>query len=314
LDVLQLTWSVSALQATKILDIFSESNLFARVSQSRAPGVRVHDLVVDYAIHLVREENEDGRWEECLLQACEGRMTRIRGSKDDLVYVWPWWTIKGLSGKYLAENLTRCMVRCSRDNEAIALLCDYRWIEFVNDDEERLPFQKQVDDLKLLHAHLSGENYSIPADSADSLEALHTGVELMMEGMQMCMTHCAHNREECSFQLFGRLRELRQRNAVVDRCLWSIEAYARRPWVRPGRGLLVSAGKNLKRKWATKIDVTYMVIFLPEGLRRSLGMAISFLPDRYCPVRPLDFLIFAGVPSAITSPPFTPASGPISTT
>ncbi len=51
------------------------------------------------------------------------------------------------------------------------------------------------------------------------------------------------------------------------------------------------------------------------GLRRSLGAAICLKPVRYCPVRLFGLAITSsGVPSATTSPPCTPAPGPMSTT
>src|SRR5690606_36674956 len=54
------------------------------------------------------------------------------------------------------------------------------------------------------------------------------------------------------------------------------------------------------------------LIFLPlvPG-RRSAGTAIPISPERYWPVRDFGLAITsAGVPWAITSPPWTPAAGP----
>ena len=49
--------------------------------------------------------------------------------------------------------------------------------------------------------------------------------------------------------------------------------------------------------------------------RRFLGTAISSAPERYCPVREAGFLrICSGEPSATTSPPCSPAPGPMSST
>ena len=51
----------------------------------------------------------------------------------------------------------------------------------------------------------------------------------------------------------------------------------------------------------------------PQSLR-LVGMSITFLPDKYWPVREADdFMIFWGDPNAITFPPSAPAPGPRST-
>ena len=56
-------------------------------------------------------------------------------------------------------------------------------------------------------------------------------------------------------------------------------------------------------------------IFFGFGLRRASGMAISRAPVRYWPVSERGAAITAsGAPSAITSPPWTPAAGPMSMT
>jgi len=41
--------------------------------------------------------------------------------------------------------------------------------------------------------------------------------------MHLCMLRSALKRAECSFQLFGSMRELRKKCGVVGRCFWSIE-------------------------------------------------------------------------------------------
>ncbi|MNJ23484.1 hypothetical protein D3C77_178720 [compost metagenome] len=51
------------------------------------------------------------------------------------------------------------------------------------------------------------------------------------------------------------------------------------------------------------------------GRRPSAGSSISRAPVRYWPVRELGLaMTSAGVPSAHTSPPWTPAAGPMSMT
>ena len=50
-----------------------------------------------------------------------------------------------------------------------------------------------------------------------------------------------------------------------------------------------------------------------SGLRRSGGSGMNFSPDKYFPVNDFDSLIICfGVPVATTSPPCSPARGPIS--
>ena len=56
------------------------------------------------------------------------------------------------------------------------------------------------------------------------------------------------------------------------------------------------------------------ISFVP-GLDLTSGTEISFFPDKYIPV--IEFLLFLiclGVPSAMISPPYEPAPGPISIT
>ena len=68
-------------------------------------------------------------------------------------------------------------------------------------------------------------------------------------------------------------------------------------------------------------DISFRLFFLallisikfPLPSRRTVGTSIFFLPDKYAPV--IDFLFFItsfGVPTATTSPPCSPAFGPIS--
>ena len=52
----------------------------------------------------------------------------------------------------------------------------------------------------------------------------------------------------------------------------------------------------------------------PEGFLRSSGTGILILPDKYAPVMEfLFFMISRALPTATTSPPCSPAPGPIST-
>ena len=52
----------------------------------------------------------------------------------------------------------------------------------------------------------------------------------------------------------------------------------------------------------------------PVGLRRCAGTAIFRAPERNCPVREFGLrMISSAVPQATTSPPCTPAPGPMST-
>ena len=59
-----------------------------------------------------------------------------------------------------------------------------------------------------------------------------------------------------------------------------------------------------------------MRIVLPfSGARRLVGSGICRVPERYCPVRLLGLArMSSGVPLAMTSPPWMPAPGPMSTT
>ncbi len=60
--------------------------------------------------------------------------------------------------------------------------------------------------------------------------------------------------------------------------------------------------------------MTRSTFFLEIG-RRSCGTAISRAPERYWPVRLRgSAMMSAAVPWAITSPPWTPAAGPMSMT
>ena len=56
-------------------------------------------------------------------------------------------------------------------------------------------------------------------------------------------------------------------------------------------------------------------LYLLPGQTLFLGILISFLPEIYIPVMEFSlFSILLGVPSAIISPPYDPAPGPISIT
>ena len=61
-------------------------------------------------------------------------------------------------------------------------------------------------------------------------------------------------------------------------------------------------------------DTPFSSTNLPLPLRRVSGIGMTFLPDKYCPVMEFgEFLTSSGVPFAMTSPPWIPAPGPIST-
>ena len=57
----------------------------------------------------------------------------------------------------------------------------------------------------------------------------------------------------------------------------------------------------------------FLTVSHPVGFLRSAGTSIFFLPLKYAPVMEFShFIISSAVPSAMTYPPFSPASGPIS--
>ena len=100
----------------------------------------------------------------------------------------------------------------------------------------------------------------------------------------------------------------------------NFEEAAKRLYACSGRIVVCGMGKSGligKKIAATFASIGQPSIFMhpSEAIHGDLGMLMRFLPERYWPVSDCDdFLICAGVPSATTMPPCTPAPGPMSTT
>lgn len=84
-----------------------------------------------------------------------------------------------------------------------------------------------------------------------------TGVELISDAGRLSTEYIATNPRELAFQMHGRLCEHAELNKVVDRMLWSVGMYAKRPWLKPGEDVLKAASGTLVLGTSSSMSIVY---------------------------------------------------------
>lgn len=245
--VIERLWGVTDVQSGLLM--FSRNSLVSEVREEGKGIIEVcaHDLVLDISVRMA--ENQDGmkKWHAKLLDAYQmsrsgSGSTGDRGSDK----VNEWWNL-AKNDKYMVENIVRHLLGAGRVTDALLLLTDYRWVELMNEDKERLPFQKTIADLQLLLVYLK---------KTETDGKIVRDMDLVVSAMKLCLIpHCMRNRDECTFQLYGRLRDVSSESGVVERLVYTIERYGQRPWARAGQGVLASAKGRLRRVIEVESDI-----------------------------------------------------------
>lgn len=243
LSVIAKLWGVTSAVAQEGVMMFARNSLVSLVwTNGEVSGMQMHDLVHDISVDMAESDGGSVVWHRKLLDAYGlSANTPSDGGHSDRNGVSGWWDL-AIYDKYMSDNLVRHMLDAGRIPEALQLLTDYRWVERMNEDQERPPFQKVIGELQLLVMHL--EKY----ERTETGRRLVYDISVIVRTMELCVTlKCMGNRDECTFQLYGRLCGVQSGSGVVERIVWGIEVHGRRPWARAGSGVLTSGKSPLKR-------------------------------------------------------------------
>lgn len=84
----------------------------------------------------------------------------------------------------MTENVVRHQLGAERATEVLKLLTDYRWVERMNEDKERAPFQKKLVELHLSRSHLEEEEKLLMGKRAVR------DIEVVVRTMEPGTPHC----------------------------------------------------------------------------------------------------------------------------
>lgn len=253
LTSLNSLWNLPQKEAKLAMDLLIETNIASAAADEEItdPGLKIHDLVHDFAMRMTEENGEVQVWHAQLVDEYYSPP-----ELPDSVAPWK----KLADERYMAENIVWHMLGAGRSAEALQLLTDFSWIQHVNQDEKRLPFHKIMSDLRMLRDFINRNG----CDEQKSSVVQDIGI--LVETMEKCLLpFCMNNRGECPFQLYGRLSSLRSDSSVIRRVMWGIEQHSARPWIRAGAGVLSSVDSELKRLLGTQMNIRCM----EKGLERD---------------------------------------------
>lgn len=186
----------------------------------------------------------------------------------------PFWTL--VSNKvdtsarsYCVQNITRLMTEAGPvfAHRLLSLISDYRWIRV------RVALSKGGNDMSVL---VDDVQVFLQGFQTEMDEEVLRGTQLILDAFHLSMPFVASNPRELAYQLQGRLNEHAGRNGVVDRLLWSVEKYAKKPWLKPGRGFLEAAGGTVVLN-ASLAKALHCVAVLPSGEDVVIGGLDGYL-------------------------------------
>ncbi len=242
ITVLKRLWKVPENVSRKILGRLSSLSLVRRIVQKKVVFVQIHDLVHDYCQELARKHNTLLRWNKNVVN---GYMESSAESSNDEASpaeeLQEWWV--NTNDCYIVDNIVHHMVGANLMYETFELLSDYRWILRTFQEYERTSLEPVVRDLKLALKSLKQSNLQ-----KDAKKLLKKEAEFLLEAINLCVFEDPERIPEYAFQLFGRLLGSRSPLGIISRLVWSINAYAPRPWVRPVPGCLTRAGGRVRKE------------------------------------------------------------------
>lgn len=250
LHILSAVWGVTIDQAQLVVDLLCFRNLIYRLDSNNdepSASYKMHDMIHACAVHNAENSRSVSSWHQKLLSTSRQRFSsRGAPAKDDDAQFWVDNNV--MSDTYMLNNIVYHLTLAQEITTAIEVLLDYQRIETLNFDKTHTPFHQLLNDASTISAFIKRRDKRFRISSGEcSLAAVENDVEYLIEVLKMIMPACASNRNECVYQLHGRLCTPNGETGLFDWCLHSVEKYAQRPWCRPMEGMLDSPDQSLKR-------------------------------------------------------------------
>lgn len=261
-DIVALLWGIHPEQAEVVMNNLCGSSILSAVPsiEGDSSTYHIHDHIHDFGTALAERMGTVAMWHRKLVSSLASLLP-IQPMNEEYADVRAWWSEEFVKDSYVKENLIRHLTLGGELHEAIGLLVDYRWIQRLNADNKSIPFQRLLADSKLVYAFVKEKEDTAKVLSGDgTVKGLLIDLEYFIETLEMIMPACTANRDECPFQLHGRLCTPNAETGLFDWCLQSIEKYASCPWARPMEGMLHKPGPSLKRVLRSKGFVNAMVL------------------------------------------------------
>lgn len=254
LDVVTSMWGIDPEQAKVVITMLCDSNLLlsgVSITEEGDSTYRIHNLIHEFGSAVAERKGTVSFWHRKLMSSYASRlpiraMNRADGGPRG------WWNDEFMKNSYMKDNVIHHLTLGGEMSEALRLLVDYRWIQKLNSDKRNVPFHQLLADAKCVYSFLRGKEKGVEVVSGDgSVRGILSDLAYFIETLELIMPQCATSRDECAFQLHGRLCIPSGETSLFDICLQGIEKFACHTWCRPMEGMLARPEQSLKRVFHT---------------------------------------------------------------
>lgn len=200
---------------------------FQEIDGIDVKGIRIHDLLHDYAINEAQRENELQLWHSRLLEGFEleygDAIKKCEGCRS-------WWTESISDDHYFHRNVIRHLIGSSDVEEAITLATRPEWISRQLQTNGRIWMQR---DFELLKSTMNAAN-PVP----DDLEDIVDGLSIVLNSIQLGLRAIIANPPEIFFQISSRLMQSKVTSAFLRRVVDYIVATTPAPRLIPRNACL----------------------------------------------------------------------------
>lgn len=279
LSVLKRLWK---LQDDKSAEIVLKCMIGVGVAQAeyreiekgvRILGLRLHDLVLNFAQYEARKNGEALRWYDVLLN---GYSNGIQEQTDPAL--WPQLVDSTEDGGYMFRNICRLLQGAGRLGELGQLLHNAEWVAKVLDMGAILLFERDLETYLQCVAALGEESRLQLLGQQD--EDFEDSLKRVCKITRLCLPYCSRNNDEKWFQLYARLKGTENRSPWVDKMLTDAQRHAPKPWLQVVWSCLKGADDSLVDNFLWSADVL-CVELVNETNIVSLGRSREHLADVY---------------------------------
>lgn len=237
-------------------------------------GLRLHDLVHDFALQEANSHKEMTQWYATLLNECSGIHEDALGERAKR---WPARADSTEDGGYMLRNVCRLLLGAGRLDEVEGLLHSAEWAVKVLEKNMILQFEQDVD------------MYMRGVDTADAMSShtegrgdaeVRTSPRRLCKLVRLCSPYCVGKPRAARFQLHARLVSTAHRSRWMDEMVQDIARNGPRPQIVVNQPCLKGADDPLENTfvWGKKVFCVDIV----NGMDvMSLGVDQSISADVY---------------------------------
>eukprot|EP00178_Gracilaria_changii_P001969 TRINITY_DN1287_c0_g1_i1.p1 TRINITY_DN1287_c0_g1~~TRINITY_DN1287_c0_g1_i1.p1 ORF type:complete len:978 (+),score=154.69 TRINITY_DN1287_c0_g1_i1:525-3458(+) len=249
-EMLQKLWSFGTLEETKAaVKSFADVSVVEMRRKRGSMSLKLHDLILDVAIHQAAEQNEKESFYRTLvhnyMECGEGKHKddSWRGAMNDSDWelCYAWWEVE--DDGYIRSNVCRLLRNAGYVKQLIWLLLQPQWIVKRPVEDGIQSLEKDLDHGSGVCSNAVCSQY---ADYEDHLRAIivedHLRAIGWAERMSLPFVNNNPRVEEARFQVHGRLLWWATQNELSREFVERMELFAPRPCLRASVGLLQQAG------------------------------------------------------------------------